>query len=267
MLAIQNTRRNIHALFQAKLPQKHYGYCVLLLKICAFLCLVPLVPLALHAQEQAVGHFSQAASIEAAGWKPMLLPKIKAHTQYDLIDDGGAKVLSARANASMSGLSREVNIDPQQTPIIEFRFKVEELPKDADIKTKAGDDFAARIYLLFDYDINKLGFGDRTKIRIGRSLYGNALPTAALNYVWDTQYPVGQIIPNAYTDRVRAVVVESGAAKLGQWVTVRRNVAEDFKHAFGDEAPRIIGIAIATDADNTGSSARARYGDISFKAQ
>jgi hypothetical protein len=219
------------------------------------------------AQEVVVANFSQAASIEDTAFKPMLLPKIQTHTQYSLVDDGGVKVLQAVANASMSGLTREVNIDLKQTPVIEFRFKVEELPKGADIKTKAGDDFAARIYLLFDYDINKLSFGDRTKIRIGRSVYGNALPTAALNYVWDTQYPVESVVPNAYTDRVRAVVVESGAVKLGQWVSVRRNVAQDFKRAFGDEAPRIIGIAIATDADNTKSSARARYGDISFTAQ
>jgi hypothetical protein len=219
------------------------------------------------AQEVAVGHFSQATSIEAAGWKPMLLPKIQAHTQYSLVEDDGAKVLQAVANASMSGLTRVLDIDPQKTPVLEFRFKVEELPKGADIKTKAGDDFAARIYLLFDYDINKLSFGDRTKIRIGRSLYGNALPTAAINYVWDTQYPVDSVVPNAYTDRVRAIIVESGAAKLGQWVTVRRNVAQDFKRAFGDEAPRIIGIAVATDADNTKTNARARYGDITFKAQ
>jgi hypothetical protein len=217
-----------------------------------------------QAREVAVGHFSQATSLEAAGWKPMLVPNIQAHTQYSLVDDAGTPVLQAVANASMSGLTRTVNIDPNKTPILEFRFKVEQLPWGADIKTKAGDDFAARIYLLFDVDIGKLSFADRTKIRIGRSLYGNTLPTAALNYVWDTQYPVDSIIPNAYTDRVRAVIVESGPAKLGQWVSVRRNVAQDFKRAFGDEAPRIIGIAVATDADNTKTSARARYGDISF---
>jgi Protein of unknown function (DUF3047) len=220
-----------------------------------------------QAQESvAVGPFSSATSIEAAGWKPMQLPKIDAHTEYGLVEDGSIKVLTATANASMSGISHKVDIDPTRTPIIEFRFRVDELPKGADIKTKAGDDFAARIYVMFDFDINKLSFADRTKIRIGRRLYGDVLPTAALNYVWDSKYPVGEVIPNAYTDRVRAIVVESGASKLGQWVSVRRNVAEDFKTAFGDVAPRIIGVAIATDADNTKSSARARYGDIRFTA-
>jgi hypothetical protein len=233
----------------------------------AFLCATGAWPFFAFAQQSiAIGPFSSATSIEAAGWKPMLLPKIDAHTQYTMLEDGGVKVLAATANASMSGITHKVDIDPARTPIIEFRFRVDELPKGADIKTKAGDDFAARIYVMFDLDINTLSFADRTKIRIGRRLYGDVLPAAALNYVWDAKYPVGEIIPNAYTDRVRAIVVESGAGKLGQWVSVRRNVAEDFKSAFGEPAPRIIGIAIATDADNTNSSARARYGDIRFTA-
>ena len=69
---------------------------------------------------------------------------------------------------------------------------------------------------------------------------------------------------SAYTDRLRMIVVTSGAAQAGQWVTVRRNVAEDFKVAFGEDSPAISGVAIATDTDNTGEAVTAWYGDVRF---
>ena len=61
------------------------------------------------------------------------------------------------------------------------------------------------------------------------------------------------------------IVVESGEAKLNQWVNEERNIYEDYKKAFGEEPPMISGFAIMTDTDNTGESATAYYGDIVFK--
>jgi hypothetical protein len=76
---------------------------------------------------------------------------------------------------------------------------------------------------------------------------------------------MGTIVPNPYTDRVKMIVVESGEAKLHQWVNEERNIYEDYKKAFGEEPPMISGVAIMTDTDNTGETAIAYYGDILFK--
>jgi hypothetical protein len=73
------------------------------------------------------------------------------------------------------------------------------------------------------------------------------------------------MVPNPYTDRVMMFVVESGEAKLNQWVVEERNIYEDYKKAFGEEPPMISGVAIMTDTDNTGESVTAYYGDIVFK--
>jgi hypothetical protein len=76
--------------------------------------------------------------------------------------------------------------------------------------------------------------------------------------------PKGTILPNAHTDRVRMIVVESGRGQVGQWVAEERNVYEDYRRAFGAEPPMISGLALMTDTDDTGESATAWYGDISF---
>ena len=43
-----------------------------------------------------------------------------------------------------------------------------------------------------------------------------------------------------------------------------RNVYEDYRRAFGKEPPRVSGVAIMTDTDNTQERAAAYYGDLTF---
>lgn len=202
-----------------------------------------------------------------AGWLPFNPAPNAAPTVYALTRDGDTMVVRADAVKSMSGLIHTLRIDPSQTPLIQWRWKITQPLDTADLYTKSGDDYAARLYVLFDYDVSKLSFGTRAKLKIAKLLYGVDVPAAALNYVWDNRYPIGTIRPNAYTDRARMVVVESGAAKAGQWVTETRDLAADFRAAFGEDAPPISGVAIATDTDNTGENATAWYGDIQFLAR
>lgn len=205
---------------------------------------------------------AMAAGGAIAGWQP-LRPAPKANdTRYSLTSDAGVVVLKAEANHAMSGLIHSVRVDVRQTPLLRWRWKIGAPVRTADMRQKSGDDYAARIYVLFDYPAEKLPFGTRAKLKLAETLYGQKIPTAALNYVWDNRYPVGTIQPNAYTDRARMVVVETGGARAGEWVTETRDLAADFRAAFGEEAPSVVAVALATDTDNTGESAVAWYGDI-----
>lgn len=188
-------------------------------------------------------------------------------TRYILVEDGGITVVRADANASASGLSRAIRVNPADYPILRWRWKAANVLKLSDIRTKAGDDFPARIYVMFDYPLEKLPFAERTKLRLARALHDPNLPAATLCYVWDTKAPAGTMVPSAYTNLMRIIVVESGASRVNQWLAVERDVAADFKAAFGDQAPAVSGVAIATDTDNTGETAQAFFGDISFNKQ
>jgi hypothetical protein len=90
------------------------------------------------------------------------------------------------------------------------------------------------------------------------------MPYATLMYIWGNRAPREAIIPNKHTSRVRMIVVESGRDKLGRWQEVTRNVAEDYRRAFGEEPGQISAVGIMTDTDNTGDNAYAYYGDIVF---
>lgn len=185
-------------------------------------------------------------------------------TRYSLVEDEGGVVLRADAQASASGVVREVRIDPRTHPSLAWRWKVMGLVERGDIRRKDGDDFAARVYLTFDPDPSTLSAGERMQIAIARMVHGAKVPAAALCYVWDRKALRETLVPNAYTDRVRMIVAESGGARVGQWVEVRRDILKDYRRAFGAEAPLVTGVIVSTDTDNTGESVVAYYGDLSF---
>jgi hypothetical protein len=197
------------------------------------------------------------------GWKPLTFKKVPKSTRYELVKDGDAVVVKATSEASASGLTKEVKIDPKTFPIVRWRWKVENLLKNSDVSRKDGDDYPARLYITFEYDPDKVGFGKKLKFKAGQAIFGD-IPIGALNYIWETKTPAGTIVENAYTDFAQMIVVESGPKKVGMWVDEERNIYEDYKKAFGEEPPMINGVAIMSDTDNTKERAVAYYGDIQF---
>lgn len=198
------------------------------------------------------------------GWEELIFEKISRHTQYEIVEDEGTRVVRAKSHASASGLVRKMKINIKEYPIIQWRWKVSNVIQGSNVQRKDGDDYSARIYITFEYDSKKVGFLRKAKYNIGRLLLGD-IPIAAINYIWESKTPVGTIVDNAYTDFVKMVVVESGKEKVGEWVLEERNLYEDYMKAFKEEPPLVNGIAIMTDTDNTGEIATAYYGDIIFK--
>ncbi len=215
-----------------------------------------------------VGPFSSslAGDVLPPGWKPMVFDKIKNLTTYTLVKEDGLVVIKAHSNASSSGLIRRMSIDPLKYPVISWRWKTKNLLKNADVTLKSGDDYPARIYITFAYDGSKVSFFEKTKFNAAKLIYGEYPPMAAINYIWDTKAPKETSVPNAYTDKVMMVVVESGKANLNTWVDEKRNILNDYRRLFGQEPPMISGVAIMTDTDNTGEGATTFYGDIIFSS-
>ncbi len=226
---------------------------------------VPLIGFALP--DYAVASFSNMRSGGAInGWQTLQLGDAPA-SRYDLVQDGGVTVVRARADGSASGLVRRFDLDPARFPVMRWRWKADNVIAGGDIRRKGGDDYPARIYVTFDYNPSDLSFVDRIKYRALRALGYSDIPVRALSYVWANQPGETRIVPNAFTDWVQMVPVQSGAAGLGTWHSERRNLVADYRAAFGEEPPNISGIAIMTDTDNTGGSATAYFGDIRLSSR
>ncbi len=197
-------------------------------------------------------------------WRHQTLPRVPAENSFVLVEDGGRTVLRVDSDKAASTQMHPLDVDPARTPLLEWTWKVSNPIAASDFRHKQGDDYAARVYVLFDYPVERLSFGDRMRISLARALHGAELPTAAIAYVWGTAQPLGASGPNPYTDRVQMIVVDSGDANAGLWQTVRRDVARDFEAVFGEPAPRVVGIAVSADTDNTGETVATWFGDIRF---
>ena len=203
---------------------------------CLFIVSLPAL-----AEEIKLGDFSSG---DLKGWEEK---SFAGNTTYELVDNDGRKVLKAVSDKAASGLFKEVDIDLKQYPVLRWSWKVDGVLAKGDAFTKEGDDYPARIYIVFP-----------------AFLFWN---TRGINYIWANKLPKGQAVPNAYADKVIMLAAESGPSKTGQWVSEERNVYEDFKKLFGEESPALGAVAIMTDTDNTDGHAVAYYGDITLSAK
>jgi len=214
--------------------------------------LMLLLPIAHAGEENWVGRFDGADIAVPAPWRLLQLDKRVPPTQYRIKLWDGIPAIEATADGSMTLLARPVEVDLSRTPILCWSWRVDAPLVNADMAKKSGDDYAARVYVAFT---------------LARTIYGDAVPDAALNYVWDNRYPIGTSRPNAYTDRTRMIVVESGAAKAGSWVAERRDLLADFKLGFGTDQGEVTLLAVASDTDNTAEQARAGFADLHLVAR
>lgn len=205
--------------------------------------------------------FSSMSSLDD-GWSALDFPNIDRHTDYALITEDETQVIQADTDNSASGRIARISIEPGEKLLMRWRWKVSAVYEKGDARQKSGDDYPARIYVAFAFQPEKAGFFERAKRKAAEILYGNELPGNAINYIWANRLPLGAMVPNPYTDKTRMIAVTSGNEKIGQWVTVERDLVSDYRTAFGEPPPRIIGIGIMSDSDNTGEAATAWYGDI-----
>jgi hypothetical protein len=188
-----------------------------------------------------------ASGIIIDDYKGGLSPKwkeksFKGKTLYQVIRENDQWYVKATSHSSASGLYYKINYDTKEYPILSWRWKVDHILSKGNALKKEGDDYAARVYVVFPSRIFW-----RTK---------------ALNYIWANKLPRGKAVPNSFASNAMMIAVESGSRRTGKWRQERRNIFEDFRRYFGQDPPPVGAIAIMTDTDNTGEKAVAWYGPI-----
>ena len=213
-----------------------------------------------------------AGAQPAAAWRLVTLPAAKKipATLMEIASLDGERRLRLQSDGSYGALVHDL---PGWTPApgdtLRWRWRLDQPLAGADLRRKEGDDVAIKVCVLFDMPLDGLAFGERTALRIARSLSSEPLPAATICYVWDPGLPSGTVLPNAFSQRVRYVVADSKQAPLGQWRAQQRNLEVDFRRLFGAESsavPPVVAIAVGADADNTGGRSLAWLSDVEIRA-
>ena len=196
------------------------------------------------------------------GWNFYRIAPYKKNTVYRLENYQGRTVLSANSKTSASGLA--VKLRPRQANNLWLQWKWKALSAipEADNAERYHDDAPLRILVAFDGNKSKLPLKEKMNFEMANLISGQEMPYATLMYIWSGKSAVDTIINNAHTSRVKMIVVDSGWDNLGTWHKHQRDLAADYKRAYGETPGEVIGIALLTDTDNTKSETRAIYGDI-----
>ena len=196
-----------------------------------------------------------------AGWHAVALPG-KASTRYEPSHKEGRRALAASSERSASMWRRHVDVPAGRLGDVSFSWWVQDLVAGASVADADPADAPARVLFAFGGDVTTLPSRTRLMFELAEALTGERPPYATLMYVWDATAPVGTVIVNPRTDRIRKIVVDSGPAQLRRWREHRRDLRADFRRAFGEEPGALTSIALMTDSDNTRSSAASWYGPV-----
>lgn len=207
-------------------------------------------------------------------WQEQTLRNVTPN-QFAVVADGSRTVLRITSQGSASSLvfrlgkgSGLMRTPAETRPLrLLWSWRTSAFPKGAMFGEKAGDDFAGRVYVMFDYPIDKVPGAQRWLLRLVRAIYGEDVPVAVLCYVWDEHVAADTLRDSPFTSRVKMVVVQRGGP-ANVWHSVQRDVYRDFQRAFGAEygagMPEIRAVALAADTDQTGSSVESSFGDLKF---
>lgn len=182
------------------------------------------------------------------GWE---LTEKEGKADVAIVMNGTGPVLRLRSDSSSFGIQKEVDVNLKQTPYLVWQWKVTALPRRGDFRHRDRDDQAAQLLVMFSEDV---------------------LRTEVIAYIWDSTAPKGTTgeptSPSVYPFlRIRAVVVQSGDAEMGEWITETRNVVEDYRKLFGTDPDHVSGVRIQINTQHTKSRAESFWRFLTFKAQ
>ena len=183
-----------------------------------------------------------------SGWQAYATPGGRPAYDFVIAEDGGHRALSVRSRNEHSTIAREIQVDLDASPILEWSWKIVGLPAGADVRARATSDLTAHVLVVWP--------------RVPEMLRSRIIA-----YAWGTSEPAGAVERSRKTRTVTFFILRSGAESVGHWVTERRDVVEDYRRVYGErpESPSAIGISI--DTNDTHASAAGLIGPIAFTSR
>ncbi|HEX9020106.1 MAG TPA: DUF3047 domain-containing protein [Nitrospirota bacterium] len=227
------------------------GILSIRLRPAVFLAVI-LIASAIAAQEKKTLFHDDFATL--GNWKPFFFPGIQRHSLYTSEKEGDRSVLKAESHASASAIVYRDSFNVYDYPKMRWRWKVMNVYAKGDPRTKEGDDYPLRIYIMFEYDPQKAGIFEKLKYGLAKKRYGTYPPHSSLSYVWASREEPQAVLASPYTDKAKMILLEQGTKKTGTWQDEEVDILADYRRAFGAEPPPRARVAIMNDSDNTGES-------------
>jgi hypothetical protein len=179
------------------------------------------------------------------GWKAYATPGGRPAYDFAVVEDGGRRGLSMKSHDEHSTIAREIQVDLAATPVLEWSWKIQELPRGADVRRRETSDLTAHVLVVWPR-------------------FPEMLRSRLIAYAWGSSEDAGAVQRSRKTGTVTFVIVRSGAADLGRWVTERRNVLADYERVYGERPENPRAVALSIDTNDTHSTAAGIIGPLTF---
>ncbi len=224
------------------------GRTVLLL-----LAVVLTAPVGAAAEEAVV--YEEFASLDA--WEDLEFRDIDRPSSYSTVQEDGRSLLFIKSDDGGSGIIHTRTFNVYDNPVIEWRWRIEDIISSGDLTTRDGDTYPVRVYVNFEYDPELVGLGTRMRYGLIRRVYGEYPPHASILYIWSNQTWPLEWYESPFTSRARMLPIDQGPEQRMQWQEHRRNIVEDYREAFGEDPPEKAQLAIMGDTYGSGEISRA----------
>jgi len=216
----------------------------------AVLAVVALSALAFAAKTMVEDWTSQPVGAHGipAGWTAYATPGGRAAYDFTIVEDGDRRALGLKSHDDHSTIAKEVHVDLEATPILEWSWKIVELPAGADVRNRATSDLTGHLFVVWPR-------------------FPGPLRSRLIGYAWGTREPPNSVLQSRKSGTVTFVILRSGAEGPGRWGTERRDVVEDYRKIHGERPDNPKVIAISIDTNDTHSTAAALIGTIAFMSR
>ena len=187
-------------------------------------------------------------------WQEFHFPKITRHSTYTIERENGTTCLRTESHASASAIVHKTTFNVHEYPRARWRWKVKNVYAKGNARTKKGDDYPIRIYVMFEYRPDTAGAWERFAYGMARRLYGRYPPHSSLSYVCASRDEGARILNSPYTERAKMILLRKGPARAGVWQEEEVDLLDDYRKAFGSDPPERARIAVMNDSDDTGES-------------
>ncbi|MEE9276680.1 MAG: DUF3047 domain-containing protein [bacterium] len=194
-----------------------------------------------------ISNFESSVTVNGAkglprGWS---LKVWRGRPDFKLVLVNGTGALRMRSEKAAFSLYRGLTVDLKTFPVLNWRWKVTKLPEKGDARVSMRDDQAAGLYIIFPR-------------------FPRVINSRIIGYIWDSAIPEGTILESRKNPMVHYIVVRSGRGRLGEWIGESRNVLEDYRKVFGADPPKVGGVSIMIDSDDTRAKAESFFAQIQF---
>lgn len=189
------------------------------------------------------------------GWE---LIKSKGTPELNVVKESNMYSIFMKCDGESSfGIRKRVEVNVQEYPFLNWRWKVTRLPSGGDVRKRDADDQAIQLYVAF-----------------ASTDFPARLNTPVIGYVWDNEAPKGWMGKSTQigAGKVRYIVLRNGSDELDKWYSERRNVYEDYMMLFreingGIPQGKTQGIHLHINSQHTKSGAESFVSEIYFSAQ